>query len=55
MLIDSNGKKARFLREAVRHLDLRNTQVAEIRVEDADGSFDCVTARAFTSLADMLR
>jgi 16S rRNA (guanine527-N7)-methyltransferase len=54
-LIDSNGKKVRFLREAVRTLGLANVQVQQSRVEDARGQFDCVTARAFATLADMLR
>jgi len=54
VLIDSNGKKTRFLREAVRALDLRNVRVEQMRVEDARGSYACVTARAFASLADML-
>jgi 16S rRNA (guanine527-N7)-methyltransferase len=54
LLVDSNGKKARFLREAVRRLDLKHVRVAESRVEDVAGTFDCITARAFASLADML-
>ena len=54
LLVDSNGKKARFLREAVRRLDLEHVRVAESRVEDVAGSFECITARAFASLADML-
>lgn len=54
LLVDSNGKKARFLREAVRHLKLSSTRVAESRVEAVDGEFDCITARAFATLADML-
>lgn len=53
-LVESNGKKARFLREAVRSLPLVNVQVAEARVQDVAGTFDTVTARAFASLADML-
>ncbi|MGH8090412.1 MAG: 16S rRNA (guanine(527)-N(7))-methyltransferase RsmG [Rudaea sp.] len=53
-LIDSNGKKVRFLREAVRALGLANVQVQQSRVEDARGQFDCVTARAFATLGDML-
>lgn len=53
-LVESNGKKARFLREAVRSLPLANVQVMQARVQDAAGSFDTVTARAFASLADML-
>jgi len=54
LLVDSNGKKARFLREAVRKLALAKTRVAESRVENVEGTFDCITARAFASLGDML-
>ncbi len=54
LLIDSNGKKARFLREAVRHLGLTNVSVAEMRVETLSGNFDCILARAFSSLAQLL-
>ncbi|MGA8276865.1 MAG: 16S rRNA (guanine(527)-N(7))-methyltransferase RsmG [Rhodanobacteraceae bacterium] len=53
-LVDSNGKKARFLREVARRLDLGNATVAECRVETLEGRFDCVTTRAFAALADML-
>ena len=50
MLVESNGKKARFLREAVRQLKLGNANVAESRIEafDARGRFDAITARALT-------
>lgn len=54
LLVDSNGKKARFLREVVRRLGLARVSVAESRVENVSGSFDCITARAFASLAEML-
>lgn len=53
-LVDSNGKKTRFLRAAVRELGLSNVRVVESRVEAVQGTFDCVTARAFASLAEML-
>ena len=53
-VVDSNGKKTRFLRAAVRELGLANVSVLESRVEAVSGRFDCVTARAFASLADML-
>src|SRR5699024_6062243 len=53
-LVDANGKKARFLRAAVRELALPNVTVAQQRVEAVQGRFDCITARAFASLADML-
>ena len=55
-LVESNGKKARFLREAVRTLRLGNAQVAESRAEalDRPGAFDAITARAMATLADLL-
>ena len=54
MLVDSNGKKVRFLREAVRSLKLTNAQALESRVEAVQGTFDCITARAFATLSEML-
>jgi 16S rRNA (guanine527-N7)-methyltransferase len=54
LLVDSNGKKVRFLREAIRSLKLENARAVQSRVEDVEGQFDCVTARAFASLEDML-
>ncbi len=53
-LVDANGKKTRFQREAVRALGLQHVQAVQARVEDMQGSFDCITARAFASLPDML-
>ncbi|MBP6798006.1 MAG: 16S rRNA (guanine(527)-N(7))-methyltransferase RsmG [Luteimonas sp.] len=55
-LVESNGKKARFLREAVRTLGLGNARVAESRAEalDAPGAFDAITARALATLPDIL-
>ncbi|MDI1252370.1 16S rRNA (guanine(527)-N(7))-methyltransferase RsmG [Thermomonas sp.] len=51
-LVESNGKKARFLREAVRQLQLNNVKIAESRIEafDAPDQFDAITARALASL-----
>ena len=51
-LVESNGKKARFLREAVRTLQLSNARVAESRIEalDLPGAFDAITARALATL-----
>ena len=54
LLVDSNGKKVRFLREAIRSLKLEGVRAEQARVEDVAGQFDCITARAFASLADML-
>jgi 16S rRNA (guanine527-N7)-methyltransferase len=53
-LVESNGKKARFLREAARSLPLPNVRVFEARVQTVAGLFDTVTCRAFASLRDML-
>jgi 16S rRNA (guanine527-N7)-methyltransferase len=50
-LVESSGKKARFLREAVRTLGLANAQVHEARIESLDaGPFDAITARALATL-----
>jgi 16S rRNA (guanine527-N7)-methyltransferase len=51
-LVESNGKKARFLREAVRTLGLANARVAESRAESLDepGAYDAITARALATL-----
>jgi 16S rRNA (guanine527-N7)-methyltransferase len=54
LLVDSNGKKVRFLREAIRALKLDGVRAVQSRVEEMEGQFDCVTARAFASLEDML-
>jgi len=55
-LVESNGKKARFLREAVRMLGLDNALVVERRIEayDAPGRFDAITARALATLPRIL-
>ena len=55
-LVESNGKKARFLREAVRTLGLSNARGLESRAEAVDepGGFDVVTARALDRLAGIL-
>jgi 16S rRNA (guanine527-N7)-methyltransferase len=55
-VVESNGKKARFLREAQRHLGLKNLQVAESRAEafKPPQRFDCLVSRAFGSLAQFV-
>lgn len=55
-LVESSGKKARFLREAVRTLGLRNARVAESRAEalDEPGAHAAITARALATLPDIL-
>ncbi len=56
-LVESNGKKARFLREAVRTLSLGNARVAESRAEalDEPGTYDALTARALDTLAGIIK
>lgn len=56
-LVESNGKKARFLREAVRTLGLANARVAESRAEalDEPGTYDAITARALDTLTGIIR
>jgi 16S rRNA (guanine527-N7)-methyltransferase len=51
-LVESSGKKARFLREAARSLRLDNVRVAESRIEALDeaGAYDAITARALATL-----
>jgi len=55
-LVESNGKKARFLREAVRTLGLANARVAESRAEalHEPGAYDAITARALDTLAGIV-
>lgn len=56
-LLDSNGKKIRFLFQAKVALGLANVTVHQARAEALDDArgFDCVTSRAFASLAEMIR
>jgi 16S rRNA (guanine527-N7)-methyltransferase len=55
--LDSNGKKARFMRHAQRILRIENLQVIEERSEmyQPEARFDIVISRAFASLVDFLR
>lgn len=55
-LIDSSGKKTRFVAHAARTLLLDNVSVVHSRVEDLapDAPFDTVVARAFAGLPDLL-
>lgn len=55
-LVESNGKKTRFLREVVRQLALSNVTVYESRAETLarDGHYQAITARAMDRLAGIL-
>ncbi len=56
VLLDSNGKKMRFLTEVKRVLSLNNVEIVQSRVEDyqPEHGFDTVISRAFSSLEQML-
>ena len=55
-LIDSAGKKVRFVAHAARALGLGNVEAVHSRAEDLNPreAFDTVTARAFAVLPDLL-
>ena len=55
-LLDSNGKKTRFLFQVKTALSLDNMQVHHQRVESfqPSGSYDVVLSRAYASLRDMV-
>lgn len=59
-LLDSNGKKVRFQRQAVVELGLDNVTPVQARIEDCPGKalepqgFDQIISRAFASLADFV-
>ena len=54
ILLDSNSRKTRFIRQAVIQCDLDNTQVVQARVQDyhAPDAPDFVVSRAYASLRD---
>lgn len=53
-LLDSNGKKVRFLRQVIADLKIGNASAVQTRVEEFDRQFDLVSSRAFATLADMV-
>jgi 16S rRNA (guanine527-N7)-methyltransferase len=56
VLVDSNGKKIRFLQEVCRALSLTNVEVHQTRVENYHPTqgFDTVISRAFSELDQMI-
>ena len=55
ILLDSNGKKTRFMTQARIELGLENVTVVKSRIEDYDDRVDHVISRAFSSLAEFAR
>ena len=55
-LLDSNGKKIRFVRQAAMELGLDNIRAVQSRIEAfrPESGFDTLTARAFTALPRMV-
>jgi len=54
-LLDSNGKKIRFCRQAIMELGLKNVNAVQARIESFDNeAFDQITTRAFTDLENMV-
>jgi 16S rRNA (guanine527-N7)-methyltransferase len=55
-LLDSNGKKTRFLFQAINDLSLSNSREINQRVEkyQPENTFDVILSRAFSSISDML-
>ena len=54
-LLDSNGKKIRFVTQAIAELSLDNARAHQCRVEEWRPAqlYDGILSRAFASLADM--
>lgn len=55
-VLDSNGKKTRFLRHVQRTLGMANLQVAEARIEQwqCASGYQWITSRAFAQLSDFV-
>jgi len=54
ILLDSNSKKTRFIRQAIAHCNIDNARVVHARIEDYDvaESPDFIVSRAYASLAE---
>ena len=55
-LLDSNGKKTRFLQQVVAQCNISNAEVVQSRVEDyhAEKPFDIIVSRAYASLSSFV-
>ncbi|MBD0788740.1 16S rRNA (guanine(527)-N(7))-methyltransferase RsmG [Vibrio sp. Y2-5] len=56
VLLDSLGKRIRFIKQVLHELGLANVVPVQSRVEefDPEGGFDAVLSRAFASMSDMV-
>jgi 16S rRNA (guanine527-N7)-methyltransferase len=54
VMLDSNARKTRFIRQAIAHCGLKNAQVVQSRVEDyhSPDSLDFIVSRAYAPLAE---
>ena len=54
VMLDSNARKTRFIRQAIAHCGLKNAQVVQSRVQDyhAPDSLDFIVSRAFAPLGE---
>lgn len=54
IMLDSNARKTRFIRQAIAHCGLHNTQVVQARVQayHAPDSLDFIVSRAYAPLAE---
>ena len=55
ILLDSNGKKVRFMTQVTIDLGLKNVKVIQSRAEDFSGKFDHVICRAFRQTNEFVK
>ena len=55
--LDTNGKKTRFIQQAIIELGLKNVEVEQVRIENwqTENKFDAIISRAFASVYDFVR
>ena len=55
-LLDSNGKKIRFITQAVSELNIKNVEVVQARVEEyqSESAYQTIISRAFTSISEFI-
>ena len=55
-MLDTNGKKTRFIQQAIIELGLSNADVVQSRVEQwqSESPYDAIISRAFASISDFI-